>query len=42
MDKTFSKDYTFQGHEQDILLAVKYTMGHYGGLKSELIEENIL
>lgn len=39
MDKCFTKDYTFQGAEDDILLAVKYTLGHYGGLKAERIAE---
>ena len=39
MDKCFTKDYTYQGTEDDILLAVKYTLGHYGGLKAELLEE---
>ena len=38
-DHCFTKDYTFCGAEDDILLAVKYTMGHYGGLKAERIAE---
>ncbi len=40
MDRCFTKDYTFRGTEPDIYLAVKYTMGHYGGLKAELINED--
>ena len=39
MDKCFTKDYTFKGSEDDILLAVKYTLGHYGGLKAERTAE---
>lgn len=39
MDRCFTKDYVFKGTEDDIYLAVKYTMGHYGGLKAELLEE---
>ena len=39
MDKCFTKDYMFKGAEDDILLAVKYTLGHYGGLKAERIAE---
>ena len=38
-DYCFTKDYTYTGTETDILLALKYTMGHYGGLKAELIKE---
>ena len=39
MDKCFTKDYALIGEESDILLAVKYIIGHYGGLKAERIAE---
>ena len=39
MDKCFTKDYALKGEESDILLAVKYIIGHYGGLKAERIAE---
>ncbi len=38
-DHCFHKEYALIGEEPDILLAVKYILGHYGGLKAEKIAE---
>lgn len=37
MESTFTKDYAYHGPLEQILLQVKYEMGHYGGLKAEAI-----
>ena len=38
MDKTFTKDFTYNGPRDQILVQVRYELGHYGGIKAELIE----
>ena len=38
MESTFTKDHAYIGSRDAILLQVKYEMGHYGGLKAELIK----
>ena len=38
MDVCFHKDYMLCGSQQDILLSVRYTLGHYGAVKAERIE----
>ena len=34
---TFNKDFEYHGALEQILMQVKYEMGHYGGLKAEAI-----
>ena len=38
MDKTFTKDFNYHGHITEILTQVRYELGHYGGIKAELIK----
>ena len=37
MNYTFTKDFEYHGALEQILMQVKYEMGHYGGLKAEAI-----
>jgi hypothetical protein len=37
MNYTFTKDFAYHGALEQILMQVKYEMGHYGGLKAEAI-----
>jgi len=37
MEYTFHKDFEYHGALEQILMQVKYEMGHYGGLKAEAI-----
>lgn len=34
---TFTKDFEYYGALEQILMQVRYEMGHYGGLKAEAI-----
>ena len=34
---TFTKDFEYYGPLEQILMQVRYEMGHYGGLKAEAI-----
>ena len=34
---TFTKDFDYYGPLEQILMQVRYEMGHYGGLKAEAI-----
>ena len=38
MNYTFTKDYEYHGPVELIRREVQYEMGHYGGLKAELIK----
>jgi len=38
MEQTFTKDYDYHGPVELIRLQVQYEMGHYGGIKAELIK----
>lgn len=37
MNYTFTKDFEYHGALEQILMQVRYEMGHYGGLKAEAI-----
>lgn len=38
LEMCWTKDYKFSGCQQNIMLAVRYTLGHYGAVKAERIE----